>query len=214
MSLLNSLLSSLSGSVDSVFGRTGAVTAQNGDYSVGQITGAEATANKDANGGYVGLTLFKINFKNVANTFTSFFTNTNTAARTYTFQDRNGTIADDTDLALKANAASPIFTGTTTLSGGQKINTRVVTAAGAITITSADYLVVVNKASGAATVVNLPAGVTNTVFIIKDGKGDALVNNITLTPASGNIDGSSTYVLNTNYSSATIVYNGTEWSII
>jgi hypothetical protein len=70
------------------------------------------TSAKDATGGVAGLTLFKINFKNAANTFTSFFTNTNTAARTYTFQDRDGTIADDTDLALKAPLASPTFTGT------------------------------------------------------------------------------------------------------
>lgn len=61
----------------------------------------QATSGKDATGGYAGLTLFKINFKNAANTFTSFFTNSNTAARTYTFQDRDGTIADNTDLALK-----------------------------------------------------------------------------------------------------------------
>lgn len=74
--------------------------------------GAELTANKDASNGYAGLTLLKINFKNVLNTFTSFFTNSNTAARTYTFQDRDGTIADDTDLALKAPLASPTLTGT------------------------------------------------------------------------------------------------------
>jgi hypothetical protein len=66
-----------------------------------QLDSKEATANKDATGGYAGLTLFKINFKNAANTFTSFFTNTNSAARTYTFQNRDGTIADDTDLATK-----------------------------------------------------------------------------------------------------------------
>jgi len=59
----------------------------------------QALSGKDASGGYVGLTLFKINFKNAANTFTSFFTNANTAARTYTFQDRDGTIADLTDIA-------------------------------------------------------------------------------------------------------------------
>jgi hypothetical protein len=76
----------------------------------------EALANKDATGGYAGLTLYKINFKNAANTFTSFFTNANTAARTYTFQDRNGTIADNTDLALKANlAGGNTFTGQQTL---------------------------------------------------------------------------------------------------
>jgi hypothetical protein len=73
------------------------------------------TSGKDASGGYVGLTLFKINFKNVANTIISFFTNSNTVARTYTFQDRDGTIADNTDLALKANLASPTFTGTVTV---------------------------------------------------------------------------------------------------
>ena len=80
-------------------------------YIVNPITGeldfysgvdTEVQTNKDATGGYVGMTLFKINFKNVLNTFTSFLTNSNTASRTYTFQDRDGTIADDTDLALKA----------------------------------------------------------------------------------------------------------------
>lgn len=69
------------------------------------------TTWKDVTGGLVGMTLYKINFKNAANTFTSFFTNANTAARTYTFQDRDGTIADNTDLALKAPLASPLFTG-------------------------------------------------------------------------------------------------------
>lgn len=59
---------------------------------------AENTANKDATGGYAGLTLFKINFKNAANTFTSFFTNSNTAARTYTFKDADGTIAFTSDI--------------------------------------------------------------------------------------------------------------------
>ena len=43
------------GAVSSVFGRAGAVTAQAGDYSVGEVTGAEATANKGAASGYCGL---------------------------------------------------------------------------------------------------------------------------------------------------------------
>lgn len=84
-------------------------------------TDKQETSGKDATGGYAGLTLFKINFKNALNTFTSFFTNANTVARTYTFQDRDGTIADDTDLGLKANLASPTFTGTVTLPSGQAL---------------------------------------------------------------------------------------------
>jgi hypothetical protein len=67
------------------------------------VTGKQSTSEKDASGGYVGLTLFKINFKNVAGNILSWFTNSNTAARTYTYQDRNGTIADDTDLASKVD---------------------------------------------------------------------------------------------------------------
>lgn len=38
------------GDVASVFGRTGAVTAQNGDYAIGDITGAGTMASQNANG--------------------------------------------------------------------------------------------------------------------------------------------------------------------
>jgi hypothetical protein len=48
---------------------------------------------KDGTGGVAGLTLFKINFKNALDTVTSFFTNSNTVSRTYTFQDIDGTMA-------------------------------------------------------------------------------------------------------------------------
>lgn len=77
--------------------------------------------NKDVSDGVPGLTQLKINFMNALGTIKSFFTNANTVARTYTFQDRNGTIADDTDLATinsalagKAPLASPAMTGTPT----------------------------------------------------------------------------------------------------
>jgi hypothetical protein len=43
------------GAVSSVFGRTGSVVAQAGDYTVAQVTGAEASANKGVANGYPGL---------------------------------------------------------------------------------------------------------------------------------------------------------------
>ena len=49
--------------------------------------------------------MFKINFKNVLNTFTSFFTNSNTAARTYTFPDKDGTVAMTSDLPKDISSA-------------------------------------------------------------------------------------------------------------
>lgn len=70
------------------------ITDANGQTKDGgkKIVDLEQVINKDATSGYAGLTLFKINFKNVANTFTSFFTNSNTASRTYTFPDVDGTV--------------------------------------------------------------------------------------------------------------------------
>lgn len=92
---------------------------------------------------------------------------------------------------------------------------RVVTAAGAVTVTGTDFVIVIKKTSGAATTVNLPASPTvGQTFVIKDGKGDCGTNNITITPNAGTIDGASTAVMQTNYQSATIVYTGTEWSLI
>jgi hypothetical protein len=69
-------------------------------------------AGKDASGGFAGLTLFKLNLKNVAGTFISFFTNTNTAARTYTLPDKDGTVAMLADIT---GTNSGINTGDETL---------------------------------------------------------------------------------------------------
>lgn len=42
-------------SVTTIFGRAGTVTAQSGDYTVGQVTGAQDVAQKDQNSGYAGI---------------------------------------------------------------------------------------------------------------------------------------------------------------
>jgi hypothetical protein len=97
---------------------------------------------------------------------------------------------------------------------GRQIAVRVVTASGAVTVTSDDETIVINKTTPAATTVNLPAGITGALYTIKDGAGNAATYNITITPASGNIDGAGTFVMNNNYESITVVYNGTQWNII
>jgi hypothetical protein len=114
--------------------------------------------------------------------------------------------------------AAQTFAGTLISAAGQIVKTRVVTAAGAVTVATTDYVIIVNKTTGAATTVNLPASpATGLTFVIKDGKADAATNNITITPAAGNIVGSSsstTYVMNSNGQSAKIVYDGTQWNVI
>ena len=52
------------------------------------------------------------------------------------------------------------------------------------------------------------------VYIIKDVSGSALTNNITVTAPGSTIDGQASYILNTDYGSITLVYNGTEWSVV
>lgn len=118
-----------------------------------------------------------------------------------------------------SGARSDAFTilkhGQVQMKFGQQSKVRVVTAAGAVTVAITDYTIIVNKTSGAATSVNLPASPTaGDTYRIKDGKGDAATNNITITPSSGNIDGAGTYVLNKNYQSVVITYNGTQWNVI
>lgn len=97
------------------------------------------TAAKDATGGYVGLTLFRINFKNAANTFTNFFTNATTAARTYTFPDKDITVAGLVDITGINSGTNTGDNATNTLYSGLVSNathTGDVTGATALTITA------------------------------------------------------------------------------
>lgn len=96
------------------------------------------------------------------------------------------------------------------LTGAFKPKTRLVTAAGGVTVGSTDNVVVIRKTTGAATAVTLsqPSGAQH--IIIKDGKGDANTNNITITPTSSTIDGAGTLVINTAYGKAELVYEPTD----
>lgn len=76
-----------------------------------------------------------------------------------------------------------------------------------------DYLILVDTSS--ARTINLSASpVTGQRYVIKDSVGSAVANNITITPAAGNIDGAGSATIATNYGSLQLVYNGSEWSII
>jgi hypothetical protein len=86
-------------------GLSGSLTATELNHMVGvtssvqtQLNAKLATSTKDASGGVVGLTGYAINFKNAANTFTSKLENANTAARTYTFPNKDGTMATTADI--------------------------------------------------------------------------------------------------------------------
>lgn len=77
----------------------GNIVATTVQAAINELDGEkQAVSAKDASGGYAGLTLFKLNMYNVAGTFLSWFTNTNTAARTYTLPNKDGTVAMTSDI--------------------------------------------------------------------------------------------------------------------
>lgn len=88
--------------VSSVFGRTGAVVAASGDYTVAQITGAAPLASPTFTGTVSGITKAMVGLGNVDNTAD---------------MSKPVSTAQQTALTLKANLASPTFTGSVTMPG-------------------------------------------------------------------------------------------------
>lgn len=82
-------------------------------------------------------------------------------------------------------------------------------------VLATDYYLSVDS-SGGAIQINLPnAPTTNQIFIIKDRTGSAAAHNITITTVGGivDIDGATSVVMNTNYESKNVVFNGTSFEI-
>lgn len=81
------------------------------------------------------------------------------------------------------------------------------------TITAADYFICPDNNASTATE-HLPSSPTNgQSFLIKDCAGAAAAHNITVSPASGNIDGAGTFIMSTNFQSIAVTYTGSQWSI-
>ena len=95
-----------------------------------------------------------------------------------------------------AFSGNNLYSGTSTWKGSLFVPIRVVTAAGPVTVSSAtDYMVVIAKATPAATAINYTC-TPGFTFLVKDGAGNDMTNPITLTPSSGTIDGATTFVMN------------------
>lgn len=122
-------------------------------------------------------------------------------------QDSSLIISDNGDVSI--NGALNI-TGLVT--GIFKI--LVVTSPGSINVSNSDNIVVINKIIGEPTSVILPASVpVGHIIIVKDGKGDASINNITISSSVG-IDGLQNIIMTQNSQSFTFLFDGIKWGII
>ena len=89
------------------------------------------------------------------------------------------------DLTLNAT------TGQVSLLTGAKLATRTVASGASDTALAADLTIKWAKAAGSASAESIPAcvaAIRGRVLVVKDGKGDAATNPITVTPAAGTID--------------------------
>ncbi len=112
-----------------------------------------------------------------------------------------------------------VYSGTSTWSGSLSVPIRVVTAAGPVTVSPAtDYLIVIDKTTPAPTTVSYTC-TPGFTLLVKDGAGNDAANAITLTPSSGTIDGSASFVMNASAAGAppyeargvTCDANGNSW---
>ncbi len=82
-------------------------------------------------------------------------------------------------------------------------------------VLTTDYYISVDS-SGGSRIIQLPnAATVGKTFIIKDRTGSAATNNITITTVGGavNIDGATTFVMNSAYQSISVLGNGTTYEI-
>ncbi len=98
---------------------------------------------------------------------------------------------------------------------------QVFTGVGGVSPAQGITILVIDKAVGAATTVTLPPNPSQGQMItVKDGKGDAAVNAITITaPATGisagaTIDGAASAIINNGYDFLTIAWNGVQYNVV
>ena len=93
--------------------------------------------------------------------------------------------------------------------------TAVNNAASPYTVLSGDQYLKVDSTAGAVSILLPNAPTTGRIINIKDSTAMAQTNNITVTTVGGsvNIDGATSYVMNTNYESINVIFDGTAYEV-
>ena len=126
----------------------------------------------------------------------------------------SGTTQNAFATVLTIDGASRVTVSSTLNAGGSIIGkTRTVSTATDTISAMSDYFLCVAYTSAGAVTETLPAGVAGQTFLIKDCGGGAATHSITIAPASGTIDGGSSYSLATNYGSVAVTYVNSQWSM-
>jgi hypothetical protein len=100
--------------------------------------------------------------------------------------------------------------------GFTSIPCRVVTANAQSNFLGTDTGLLINKTIAGATTCNLPTPALSKMILVKDMKGDAGTNNITLSAGGGNlINGQNTLVMNANYGTMMLIgMSSSQWGTL
>lgn len=101
--------------------------------------------------------------------------------------------------------------GTETEIGSGAVFSSLVSVSSNVTLTAGALHLVDTSAARSLT---LPAAASLLVVTVKDSTGSAATNNITITPASGTIDGAASFTIDAAYMSVMIVSDGTNWFVV
>lgn len=128
------------------------------------------------------------------------------------FQNVSGVGTAGQVLTSAGASALPVWANASVLTGGY---TAVNHAASPYTVLSTDRYLSCDVTAGVITIL-LPNAPTNyTTYIIKDKVGLAATSNITVTTVGGavNVDGATTFVMNTAYQAVSLIFNGTSYEV-
>lgn len=137
------------------------------------------------------------------------------------------TVGGGASLVLNTNGASVWLQFSTTIGGwvllgsggggggGSSFPTRTALTS-PVTVLANDFSVMTNLTVPGAVAVDLPAGTDGKLIAIIDAKGDAATNNITITPAAGQINNAATRVISRDNGGVLLQYNSdeTQWKIL
>lgn len=126
-------------------------------------------------------------------------------------------------MSVQGNVAVNLIAGTTSVASvvptkfvtnvGRRVKVTNITS-GPYTVLTTDDIISVGTLSATLTITLPSSPTTGDTYNIKDANGSAAAFNITVQGNGNNIDVGATFVLTANYSSITVVYNGSKWIIV
>lgn len=128
------------------------------------------------------------------------------------FQTAPTTQSSGTGVNTLGEADQISANGTFYIEKGTRIKPTSVTGSTYTMLVTDSYLAV-TPASGGTAITLIASPATGQVVEVQDASGGALTNNIVISPAAGNINGSASNTCSVAYCWRRFIYNGTQWNV-